>query len=458
MKAPQRTIAVLGAGITGLCATLRLREMGYQVVLLETSHRVGGAVGSTHTNGFLAEWGPNTLLEASPRITQLITSLGLDARKRYANPRMKHRYIVRSGRPMPLPLSPPALLTSSFFSLKAKLRLLKEPFVKASEADKDESLAEFVERRFGKEVLDYAINPFVAGVYAGDPESLSVRHAFPKLHALEQRYGSVLKGQIQSRKEARRKGEMLKSQARLFSFDAGMQVLTDRLGERVASSIQLASPVAGVEQVAQQWRIHGPEVQTVDAVLAAMPTHAMAAIGFEAHKPIEMGWLKDVNHPPVASVVMGFERKQVPHPLDGFGMLVPKAEKRGILGTIFSSSLFDGRAPEGYVTLSTYVGGTRQPHNAGLDQGDMDRLILSDLEALLGVQGSPAFVHRKIWPQAIPQYSVGYGRVLDRFDAIESSCPGLFFAGHFRNGISLGDSMLAGLDVAERIHQHCQTT
>jgi oxygen-dependent protoporphyrinogen oxidase len=121
------------------------------------------------------------------------------------------------------------LLTSSFFSLKAKLRLLKEPFVKASEADKDESLAEFVERRFGKEVLDYAINPFVAGVYAGDPESLSVRHAFPKLHALEQRYGSILKGQIQSRKEARRKGEMLKSQARLFSFDAGMQVLTDRL-------------------------------------------------------------------------------------------------------------------------------------------------------------------------------------------------------------------------------------
>ena len=179
MKASPKTIAVLGAGVPGLCATLRLRELGHQVVLLEASDRVGGAVGTRVENGFLAEWGPNTLLESSSRITALIASLGLEGRRRVANPEMKHRYIVRSGKPVPLPLSPPAFLTSSLFPSRPSCACWKEPFIAKAPADLEESLATFVERRLGKEVLDYAINPFVAGIYAGDPDSLSVRHAFP---------------------------------------------------------------------------------------------------------------------------------------------------------------------------------------------------------------------------------------------------------------------------------------
>ena len=458
MTASPKTIAVLGAGVTGLCATLRLRELGHQVVLLEASDRVGGAVGTSVENGFLAEWGPNTLLESSSRITALITSLGLEGRRRVANPEMKHRYIVRSGKPVPLPLSPPAFLTSSLFSLKAKLRLLKEPFIAKAPADLEESLATFVERRLGKEVLDYAINPFVAGIYAGDPDSLSVRHAFPKLYALEQHHGSLIGGQIRGRRKVSREGEVSKVRAKLLSFDQGMQVLTDRLGEVVTSSLQLASPIDRVEKTDGQWWVHGRQPLPVDAVLGAVPAHTMARMTFEDGPRIDMRWLEQIVHPPVASVVMGFDREQVRHPLDGFGMLIPKVESHHILGTIFSSSLFERRAPEGCVTLSTYLGGMRQPELALLDAAAMDHLILRDLEALLGVQGRPKYVHRRIWPQAIPQYTVGYGTFLERFDAIEKHHPGLYFAGHFRNGISLGDSMLAGLDAAERMHQHFQST
>ena len=458
MKASPKTIAVLGAGVTGLCATLRLRELGHQVVLLEASDRVGGAVGTRVENGFLAEWGPNTLLESSSRITALIASLGLEGRRRVANPEMKHRYIVRSGKPVPLPLSPPAFLTSSLFSLKAKLRLLKEPFIAKAPADLEESLATFVERRLGKEVLDYAINPFVAGIYAGDPDSLSVRHAFPKLYALEQDHGSLIGGQIRGRRKVSREGEVSKVRAKLLSFDQGMQVLTDRLGEVVTSSLQLASPIDRVEKTDGQWWVHCRQPLSVDAVLGAVPAHAMARMTFEDGPRIDMRWLEQIVHPPVASVVMGFDREQVRHPLDGFGMLIPKVESHHILGTIFSSSLFEHRAPQGCVTLSTYLGGMRQPELALLDAAAMDHLILRDLEALLGVQGRPKYVHRRIWPQAIPQYTVGYGTFLERFDAIEKHHPGLYFAGHFRNGISLGDSMLAGLDAAERMHQHFQST
>ena len=454
MGNPNKTIAILGGGITGLTAAYELLKLGHKPTVFESSPRIGGAIETIRQNDFLAECGPNTLLETSPRISNLISDLGLDSRKRYANPSMKNRYIIKGGKPVPMPLSPGQFVTTKLFSLGAKLNLIKEPFIAPCPSETEESLAAFIVRRLGQEFLDYAINPFVAGVYAGDPSRLSVQHAFPKLYALEQKYGSMIKGQFFGARERKIRGTVSKDKAKLVSFDQGLEVLVDGLGQKIGDAINISTVIESVEKDEKKWIVQGRKIrEKFDAVITAIPTHRMTNMTFRDESDLDLSILRDIIYPPVTSVVMGFRRDQIRHSLEGFGMLVPKVERKNILGTIFSSSLFENRAPEGYVTLSTYIGGMRQPDHALLGDQEMDRLILKDLEALLGVRGEPAFINRRVWKKAIPQYTVGYGKILDRFNELEAAHSGLFFAGHYRNGISLGDSILAGLDVTHRINQ-----
>ena len=454
MGNPNKTIAILGGGITGLTAAYELLKLGHKPTVFESSPRIGGAIETIRQNDFLAECGPNTLLETSPRISNLISDLGLDSRKRYANPSMKNRYIIKGGKPVPMPLSPGQFVTTKLFSLGAKLNLIKEPFIAPCPSETEESLAAFIVRRLGQEFLDYAINPFVAGGYAGDPSRLSVQHAFPKLYALEQKYGSMIKGQFFGARERKIRGTVSKDKAKLVSFDQGLEVLVDGLGQKIGDTINISTVIESVEKDEKKWIVQGRKIrEKFDAVITAIPTHRMTNMTFRDESDLDLSILRDIIYPPVTSVVMGFRRDQIRHSLEGFGMLVPKVERKNILGTIFSSSLFENRAPEGYVTLSTYIGGMRQPDHALLGDQEMDRLILKDLEALLGVRGEPAFINRRVWKKAIPQYTVGYGKILDRFNELEAAHSGLFFAGHYRNGISLGDSILAGLDVTHRINQ-----
>ena len=189
-------VAIIGGGITGLTAGYLLKKNGVGVSLHDAQECPGGVIRTTRREGFLAEHGPNSILLPSHVIMNLVRDLGLGDRVAAPGDVAKNRFIVRGGKPLCLPLSPGTFLTTPLFSLRAKLRLLREPFIGRSPADADESLGDFVCRRIGREFLDYAINPFVAGVYAGDPEKLSVRHSFPKLHALEQKYGSLIRGQV----------------------------------------------------------------------------------------------------------------------------------------------------------------------------------------------------------------------------------------------------------------------
>ncbi len=454
MGTSAKSIAILGGGITGLAAAYELIQLGHKPTLFEASPRIGGVIETVKSDGFLAECGPNTLLETSPRIGKLINDLGLESRKRYANPEMKNRYIVKGGKPVAMPLSPGQFITTKLFSLGTKLNLIKEPFIPPCPSDKEESLAEFVVRRLGQEFLDYAINPFVAGVYAGDPTKLSVQHAFPKLHALEQKYGSMIKGQILGARERKKRGTVSKDKAKMVSFDQGLQVLIDELGRKIGDGIKVSSKVESIEKSQTGWKVQSSgHSSEFEVVLPALPTHKMTDIVFKDSEILDLSMLKDIIYPPVASVVMGFKREQIEHSLNGFGMLIPEVEKRHALGTIFTSSLFEGRAPDGHVTLTNYIGGMRAPEKALLPEGEMDALILEDLHTLIGVRGDPVFVNRRVYKHAIPQYVVGYGRYKEFFDQLESRHSGLFFAGHYRNGISLSDSLLAGLEVAGRINQ-----
>ncbi len=452
-------VAIIGGGITGLTAAFRLRQQGVAVTLYEGGERVGGVIQTVRRDGFLAECGPNTLLETSPKITGLVRDLGLEGRKLYSNPAASSRYLVRDGRMIPLPDSLPQFVKTPLFSAAAKMRLMAEPFIGRAPAEAEESVAQFVRRRLGPEFLDYAIDALVGGVYAGDPARLSVRQAFPKLHALEQKYRSLILGQFLGARERKRRAEVSKQSAPKVSFDQGLQVLTDELGRQLGEAVALGSPVSSIEQTETGWLVTSTcqgktSTASHSTVLFTGTAHRLAQLKIAAKNPPTLLSLARIHYPPVASLVLGFRREDVAHSLDGFGVLVPRVEGMNILGAVFSSSLFPGRAPEGCVAVTCYLGGARNPHLVQLLPDSLIELTLKDLNRLLGVRGAPVFQHHFIHGNAIPQYEVGYGSFKQLMRDAEAKCRGLFIAGHYRDGISLGDSLISGHDAASRVAEY----
>lgn len=452
--APLVDVLVAGAGISGLSCALALKRSGLRVQVLEAADRAGGVIGSVARDGFLFERGPNSTLDTSPVIGELIGSLGLAPRQRWASAAAERRYVVRGGQLTALPGSPGAFLATRLFSWRAKLALLREPFVGRSPATAEESIAQFVRRRLGPEFLDYAIDPFVAGIYAGDPEHVSVRAAFPKLHALEQRWGSLLRGQVLGARQRRREGGVAKNVARSFSFDGGMQTLTDALAAAVGP-LSLQTRVTGLVPGPQGWQVQADQQGQLlhwraHAVVLATPAPVAAQL-LSGLAPAAASALANIRYAALASVASAYAAEQVQHALDGFGCLVPRCEQRRLLGTLFSSSMFKGRAPKGSVLLTSFVGGQRQPVLAALPDEDIGQLVHEEQAALLGVQGPPRWQVVTRWPQAIPQYNLGH---LDRLASIEAAMqqhPGLVLLSNWKGGVAVGDCIREGLQCGQRL-------
>lgn len=437
---------------------------GAEPIVFEARKRAGGVIGTERIDGFLVEYGPTTIQAANPVLDALIRDAGLEPDRLPASKAVRKRYIVRGGKPVAAPSSPADLVTGSLFSLRARQRALREPLIPKSRPSAEESVADFARRRFGPEALDYGMEPLVAGVYGGDPAQLAMRHAFPGLWRMEQESGSIVRGLVrrQKNRENRQAGGM-------FSFRKGLGQLPGALADALDDHLRLSTPVRRLERQGNRWIVSGDRPaangkqtawsESFDAVLYAAPLHALASIALPEGPPLEP--LTSVVYAPLAVVAMGFRREHAGHPLDGFGMLVPRVERRiRILGTLFTSSIFPGspaspsdaaRAPAGHILLTSMLGGMRHPALASLPDTEAYDLTLRDLRDLLKISGEPVFRWHTTWKRAVPQYNIGYGRALDAIDRLEAAWPGWFMAGNYRMGVSIGDAAKSGEEAARRL-------
>jgi oxygen-dependent protoporphyrinogen oxidase len=437
----------VGAGISGLATAQALlaREPGTEVTVFEAGTRAGGKVETEAVPaGYLCEWGVNAFLDKSPRTLELCAEVGLSPLR--GDESAKKRYVYSEGELHKLPEKPPQFLKSRLLSWPGRLRVLGEVFTGPGDKD-DETLAEFGTRHLGREAFEKLIDPMASGVFAGDATRMSLKSCFPRIHEVESRHGSLIRGLIKLQKEARRSGRKDTPGpgpgGMLTSFAGGMSELTDTLARLLGPRLRLATPVAGVAYENGRYTLDlgSGSSETFDRVVMAAPAHAQAMM-LRDLSPVLTGQLDAIPYPALAVVCLGFERQRMGPGLDGFGFLVPSREQRDILGTVVDSNVFPNRAPAGKVLLRTMVGGARNPQLAALpDEQLLDR-VLANLKLIMGIACEPEFISIYRHERAIPQYLVGHAERLRLVDDELRSFPGLVLSGNAFRGVSLNDCVL----------------
>jgi len=451
----KRKVIIIGAGLTGLTTATALARAGHEPVVLELGDRPGGVIRSERVNGFLCEDGPNSMMLKSRAAEDFLRSVDLEGEIVEANREARRRYLVRNGKVLSLPMSPVEALRTPLYSLGAKLGVLKEPFTGPAEPGVEDSVASFVTRRLGREFLDYGIAALVSGIFAGDPERLSMRYAFPKVWQLEDRYGSLIGGAVKMRRERKASGE-IPYRGKVIAFREGLEMLPSRLSGLLGDRVRLNAATTAIEKTGAGWRVawtepDGPRETEADALVCTAPTFAWPDLPWPEPLAADLAGVPSPDYPPVATLMLGYRRNQIRHPLDGFGMLIPLVEKRRILGVIFSSTLFPGRAPDGCATLMVFIGGATAPQRASQDEAGRYADAVAELGDLLGITGEPMMVRHTLWPRAIPQYRVGYGNFYAAMAAVEERWPGLTLQGNFRDGPGVSDCITNSLETAGRL-------
>jgi len=430
-------VVVLGAGLSGLSAAHALKAAGQRVLVLDRRTYAGGRINSERIGGFLMEHGPTSLAGPAPAAEEMIARIGLMSARTEKGENVRQRCLVRDGRVRDLPLNPLGFFLDGFFSASARLRFLAEPLI--SRQAGDETIAVFVRRRFGREFLDYLFDPLVGGLYSGDPERLSVAALLPHLKRLEREYGSVVLGAARRRLSGTSRG--MPGSRVLFSFREGMgslpRALAATLGDSLLHGVRVerVQPAAGGGFVVCADCAGESRTFQARAVIVALPAYGAAAVldGMDASTART---LATIPHPPLAVVFLGYRAEDVAHPLAGLGYLAPRLEHRPALGMIFSSTLFPGRAPQGHVALTAFVGGARQPELARLPPAEMEALVADEARALLGARGTPVVARTRYWMRGLPQYEMGHAAKIESVRRLENANPGLFVTGNYLAGMS----------------------
>jgi protoporphyrinogen/coproporphyrinogen III oxidase len=453
-------IPVIGGGISGLACAWRLKQLGLPVLLLERSSRFGGVIDTVDQDSFRFDIGPQSFMN-TPAVAELIDELGLRGELLQADPRAP-RYILKHGRLVPAPLSPPQLFLTPLLSVGTKLRILTEPFRRSRPPDADESIAAFVRRKFGPDLLANLVAPFVSGVWAGDPEKLSLASSFPSVRQLEERYGSVIRGQM---KQRRKNGVGRPS---LCNFPGGLKRLVDtlaaKLGESAFTGAELVTIRASSGSKPRTFELTyklGGALQslTSTALVLATPSDDTARLLSD----IAPGFgdsLGRIEYAGVAQVSAGYGLEQINYwnaekGLEGFGFLVPRTEGLRLLGTVWNSSLFGERAPTGMATFTSFLGGATDPEILSKTSDQIAAIANSELATVLGITGEPAGQHVSCWRRALPQYNIGHQNVVSAVRNLTARTPGVFLAGNYFAGPAIGACIENAKEVARNVARFC---
>ena len=441
-------VAVIGGGISGLTAAYELRRKGYDVKVLERQVRPGGNAISENINGFLMEHGPSTINAAVPEVHDLSGALGLSSSVVELSDQVKHRYLVKHGKLNGIPVDPLGFLRSDYLSPIGRLRLMVEAVIPKGKNDADETVDQYFARRFGSEFATGIMDPLVGGLYAGRSDELSVRSVFPKLVEMEQRYGSVCKAVLVRHLQ----GGVMPGR-RLYSWSNGIATLpaalTSTLSENIHTGVTVRRIItcgSGFEvDTARDGRIH------TRAIVIATQPHVAAAL-LEEVAPVGAGAIQEINAPPLAVAFLGYRRQAVDHPLDGLGYLAPSSEDRVLTGAQFSSSMFAGRAPDGYVSLTGYLGGTRHPEVGQMQEKDLIGVAEAEFKDLLGVRGRYEISRVRKWPRGLPQYCTGHQARIARILRSTKETPGLFVTGNYLSGPSVGACVANAQQTSQQVN------
>ena len=443
------TIGIIGGGISGLTLAYDLQQRGIAYHLWEAADQPGGYIQSKwegvetptgSTSGpYLRELGPNSLL-GDANLLLWLDELGLTPKLTFSKPVSKARYIFRNGTYRKLPSGPPSLLFGNFFSWKTKLAIFRERSNQTI-SPPGETLAQFFRRRFSQEIVDYALGPFVAGIYAGDPEQLLVSETFPILLQYEKEYGSVIRGLIKNQSKMGRRQS--------FSFQDGLQMLPDALASRL-TNLSLNTPVERISKTNDGWQVKtATGQQTVDKLVLTIGTDATAHL-VEPHYKELANALRAITYPPMTAVHSVYKRADVAHPLDGFGGLNPKIEGRFSAGHIWSSSVFDGRCPADEVLITTMVGGQTGVSNAQLPDSVVAENVHQELATSFGINATkPVFQAVQRWERAIPQYDTNILAVKKPVEAVQVDQ--LFVCANWYGGVSLSDCIQKAQKLARQL-------
>jgi len=475
------TVAVIAGGVAGLATALDIRDrardagLDVQVTVFEKGSEPGGNLQTIRQDGWQLEWGPNGFLDNEPATLRLVDRLELRDKLQRSSDATAHRFLLIDGRIQEIPVSPKAFLKSSMMSTGAKLRMAGELFVPprkdlgraAEDPSTDETIEQFGARRLGQTFADIMLDPMVKGVFGGDARRLSLAAAFPRMIELEKDYGGLFKAMIklsrQKKKEGKSKTDAGPSGV-LHSFTGGMATLIDAMVADLAAdpvADLAADPLAEVRVNAEVQKIsptedgwlvsatdgdHGP----FDAVVEAAPAHAAA--GHLGHlDPVFADHLAAIPFAPMAVIALGFKREAVTHDLNGFGMLVPTREKRELLGALWTSSIFGGRAPEGRVLIRCMAGGSANPGFMEQTDDEMTAVLLSEMRPLFGLKGAPDMVRVIKHERAIAQYVPGHLARLKELDRTTAAYPGLFLTGSSYRGISVNNCVKEAETIAENV-------
>jgi oxygen-dependent protoporphyrinogen oxidase len=443
-------VVVVGGGVAGLCvANLLAKSLDPRdVLLLDSSDQPGGNARTDEVAGFVCDWGPNGFIDKEPHTLEWVESLELGASLLQANELAAHRFLLLNDRLVEL-VSPPKFFFSPMLSVGGRLRMLREPLVKARRDSSTETIWNFAARRIGPEAADNLVSALVVGVFGGDARQLSLAHCFPNMAAMEREHGGLVKAMIARRKEGG--GGPMGPSGTLTTFQGGIGRLTERAAHDLGDRIRLGCEVSSLERDGNRYRLK-TSTGNVEArhVVLASPAYRTAEI-IRSLDPQLSDSLAVIQYAPIAVVCTGYPRDRVEHDMKGFGFLVPPNQKKRILGCIWTSSIFPEFTCGNYVFLRTMIGGALNPEGVNLSDNELLDVVAADVHSIMGIHSSPEFTRIYRHPHGIPQYLCNHGDILTAVASAESRYPGLIFAGSGYHGVSINDCVVSAHRAANRI-------